>query len=73
MTRDVFVVKERTLITTCMSLMNQKDIRHLPVMSHDVPVGMITPDDVFQSLLKEQTLTIEELESCIFEERGGES
>jgi CBS domain-containing protein len=72
MTRNVLHVREDTLVDTCMSLMNQKNIRHLPVVEDGQVVGMITPSDVFRSILKEQMLTIEELESYIFEERGGE-
>ncbi len=72
MTRNVIHVRQSTLVDTCMSLMNQKHIRHLPVVEDDQVVGMITPGDVFRSILKEQMLTIEELEGYIFEDRGGE-
>jgi signal-transduction protein with cAMP-binding, CBS, and nucleotidyltransferase domain len=56
-----------------MSLMTQKNIRHLPVVSQNAPVAMVTLGDITKTIIKEQSLTIEELESFIYEDRGGES
>ena len=68
---DVVVVGEETTIDKCMSLMNMKKIRHLPVMDGTSMVGMITVGDLLKLTIKEQSLTIEELESFIREETGG--
>ena len=72
MTRDVVTVVEETTIDRCMSLMSQKKIRHLPVMDGETPVGMITVGDLLKVTIKEQSTTIEELESYIMDETGGE-
>ena len=72
MTRDVVTVGEKTTIDRCMSLMSQKKIRHLPVMDGETPVGMITVGDLLKVTIKEQSTTIEELESYIMDETGGE-
>ena len=71
MTTDVVVVGEETTVDKCMSLMSQKKIRHLPVMDGRTPVGMITVGDLLKVTIKEQSMTIEELESYIMEETGG--
>ena len=72
MTTDVVVVDEDTTVDKCMSLMSQKKIRHLPVMDGETPVGMITVGDLLKVTIKEQSTTIEELESYIMDETGGE-
>ena len=71
MTADVVFVREETKVDTCMSLMTQKNIRHLPVLDGNAPVSMITVGDLLKFIIEEQTLTIEELESYILEETGG--
>ena len=72
MTTDVVVVDEDKTVDKCMSLMSQKKIRHLPVMDGGTPVGMITVGDLLKVTIKEQSMTIEELESYIMDETGGE-
>ena len=42
MTKDVICVEASTTVDTCVSLMNQRKIRHLPVLNGDTPVGMIS-------------------------------
>ena len=71
MTTDVVVVGEDTAIDKCMTLMSQKKIRHLPVVAGANPVGMITVGDLLKITIKEQLMTIEELESFIMDETGG--
>lgn len=72
MTTNVVVVGEETPVDKCMSLMSQKKIRHLPVMDASTPIGMITIGDLLKVTIKEQLMTIEELESYIMDEAGGE-
>ena len=72
MTRDVVFVDESTSMDTCMSLMSQKKIRHLPVVRDDKPVGMVTVDDLLKFTIKDQQIVIAELESYIMEDEGGE-
>ena len=73
MTSDVVFAREDTLIDRCMSLMYQKKIRHLPIVHDHDPTSMITLGDVMKTIIKEQSMTIDELESFIYEDRGGES
>jgi signal-transduction protein with cAMP-binding, CBS, and nucleotidyltransferase domain len=73
MTKDVIYVEESTAVDTCMSLMSQKNIRHLPVVKDGAPVGMVTVDDLLKFTIRDQKIVIAELESYVMEEVGGES
>ncbi|MBD3649540.1 MAG: CBS domain-containing protein [Pseudomonadales bacterium] len=72
MTRDVVVAREDTSTDICMSLMSGHKIRHLPVMKGGTPIGIITVGDLMKFIIKAQAMTIEELESFVFVETGGE-
>jgi CBS domain-containing protein len=72
MTTEVVFVREDTSVEQCISLMGHKKIRHLPVMDGQTLVGMITVGDLLKFTIKEQSITIQELEGYIMEERGGE-
>lgn len=72
MTSNVVVAREDTTTDLCMALMSRNQIRHLPVMAIDTPVGIITTGDLMKHTIEEQSMTIEELESFIFVEQGGE-
>lgn len=72
MTTEVFFVEEETTVEHCMLLMDQKKIRHLPVMDGETLVGMITVGDLLKFTIKKQSMAIEELEGFIMEENGGE-
>ncbi len=71
MATNVVFVSENTSADKCMSLMNQKKIRHLPVMEGEELVGIITVGDLMKFIVKKQSMTIEELESYIMDETGG--
>ncbi len=71
MTPDVICVREDTDVDKCMMLMSQKKIRHLPVLEGDEVVGIITGSDLLKFIVKQQLMTIEELQSYIFGETGG--
>lgn len=73
MTAEVVFAKENTLLDRCMSLMTQKKIRHLPIVGRQGPVGMISISDIMKTIIEEQSMTIEELETFMFVEKGGES
>ncbi len=73
MTSDVISVGASATIEECMSLMSEKKIRHLPVVDGGKPIGIMTVGDLLKCIIDEQSDTIEELESYILEERGGES
>jgi CBS domain-containing protein len=61
MTKQVVSVSLETSLGDCMRLMNKHQIRHLPVFSESVVVGVITIGDVLRSVLFMQNQTIEEL------------
>ena len=72
MTANVIVAHEDTLLDQCMAMMIQNKIRHLPITTHGEPVGMLTLGDCTGVIIREQSETIEELESFILEDAGGE-
>jgi predicted transcriptional regulator len=52
-------------IQHCMSLMNDRRTRHLPVVAQGLVVGVISMGDVINGLLREQQYVIESLEGYI--------
>ncbi|MBT4492336.1 MAG: CBS domain-containing protein [Gammaproteobacteria bacterium] len=72
MTSSVVVAHEKTLLDSCMALMIQHKIRHLPIVEHNTPIGIITLGDMTKTIIREQSETIEELSSYVFGEQGGE-
>jgi CBS domain-containing protein len=49
----------------CMVLMDEKHIRHLPVIENDKLVGVISIRDAVKAIIAEQQFTIRELENYI--------
>jgi signal-transduction protein with cAMP-binding, CBS, and nucleotidyltransferase domain len=72
MSSDVIFATESTLLEKCMTLMLQKKIRHLPIVDNNEAIAMITLGDILKTIIKQQSLTIEELENFIYEDQGGE-
>lgn len=65
MTRRVFCVGPDDNIETCMSLMTEQKVRHLPVAEEGKIIGIITIGDVVKKVISDQQFTIEELEKYI--------
>jgi CBS domain-containing protein len=65
MRSEVVTVSRNDSLDYCMSLMNDRRIRHLPVVEDGELVGVISIGDVINSLLREQQSLIESLESYI--------
>jgi CBS domain-containing protein len=65
MARQVYSVGPDELIETCMKLMTDKHIRHLPVMENDQLIGIITIGDVVKKMISDQDFTIHQLEKFI--------
>jgi CBS domain-containing protein len=65
MTPSPITVSPDTPIETCMSIMSDKRIRHLPVVDETSLVGMISIGDVVRHVIEEQKATIEQLEHYI--------
>ena len=65
MTRDLFIVTLDDSIETCMGLMRDKHIRHLPVIEKGKVVGMVSIGDVVNSIIESQKATINHLSDYI--------
>ncbi len=63
-TQIVFLRPEHS-IDECMALMTAKRVRHLPVLTGDKVVGMISIGDVVKAIISEQEFTIKQLENYI--------
>ncbi len=72
MTRNVISVSLEDSAMRCMALMTENKIRHLPVMSGEDLVGMISGSDLMKFVVKVQSEEIENLESYIQDDTGGE-
>ena len=65
MTRNVVAVAPRTGTRTCMALMSEKKIRHLPVVDGSTVLGMISIRDILDDIIADHEATIAQLESYI--------
>jgi len=65
MNSPVFYIEPDKTIEECMALMTAKRMRHLPVLEHGRMLGMISIGDAVNALIKEQQVTINDLESYI--------
>ena len=65
MTSNVVSVAPATGTRTCMALMSQKKIRHLPVVDGQKVVGMISIHDIMDDIIADHEQTIAQLQSYI--------
>jgi len=65
MTPRVVCVRPSQSADECMSLMTGRRVRHLPVLSEDKVVGVISIGDVVKEMIADQKQTIEQLEQYI--------
>ncbi len=65
MTSKVYYVRPEESVEACMAQMSDKHIRHLPVVSGDKVVGVISIGDVVTSLLQDKESLIKGLENYI--------
>jgi CBS domain-containing protein len=65
MTSRVITVTPRQDAHDCMRLMTDKRIRHLPVVSGERVVGVLSIGDLVRAVIEEQERTIADLESYI--------
>ena len=65
MTAKVITGKPDDLVDKAMSLMSEKNIRHLPVMDGDKLIGMLSLGDLVKETIAYQQRLIAELESYI--------
>jgi CBS domain-containing protein len=67
MSTKIFVVNPETTVEECMALMNEKRIRHIPVVdkgTHKI-MGIISIGDVLKSVISDQKILIENLSNYI--------
>lgn len=65
MTQHIHTVEPETTLESCMQLMHDNRIRHLPVVEGDAVVGMVSMRDVIEAILASKQNRIEFLEDYI--------
>ena len=65
MSSPVRTVAPGDSINTCMMLMTEKHIRHLPVVENGRVVGMLSIGDLVKAVIEEQQREIEQLQNYI--------
>ena len=65
MTAQVITVTPQTGTRTCMALMSQRKIRHLPVVDGQRVLGMISIRDIMDDIIADHEQTISQLQSYI--------
>lgn len=65
MTPDPVYVRPSETVSECMKLMTDNRFRHLPVMTGDKVVGLISIGDVVRAIIEEQAFLIDQLETYI--------
>jgi CBS domain-containing protein len=65
MTKELITVTKNYKIDECMKIMNEKGIRHLPVLENKKIVGIISIRDVLKIMMKEQEELIDHLQKFI--------
>jgi CBS domain-containing protein len=65
MTRDLICVSPDETVDSCMAVMTDSRVRHLPVLDDDRLIGIISIGDLVKSVIAEQQFKIEQLESYI--------
>lgn len=65
MLKELPLVSPQTSITVCMALMTEHRVRHLPVMSDEELVGLVSIGDLVAAVIRDQAKLIEQLELYI--------
>jgi CBS domain-containing protein len=65
MTKELITVTREYKIEQCMEIMNEKRIRHLPVLEKKKIVGIISIRDVLKIIMEEQKDLINHLQKFI--------
>jgi len=65
MERDVIHVRPEQSVESCMALMTEKRVRHLPVIEGQKVVGINSIGDLLKSIICKQKFVIDELEHYI--------
>jgi CBS domain-containing protein len=65
MTANVIYVEPSATVDTCMALMTEKRIRHLPVVENGQLLGVVSIGDIVRAVVEEQQFTIQSLVSYV--------
>lgn len=65
MTADVMTAGSDHTVKSCMEIMTDKKLRHLPVVENDRVIAMISIGDLVQAVIADQQEEIEQLEHYI--------
>ena len=65
MSAPVVTTSPDDTVDTCMSLMTERRIRHLPVVNGGNVIGIVSIGDLVKAVIEEQQQTIDELERYI--------
>ena len=65
MSADVLTVSDAETVNSCMELMTERKIRHLPVVEDGVVTSMISIGDLVKAIIADQQEEIEQLEHYI--------
>lgn len=65
MTSNVISVRPGDSVDTCMRVVTDRRIRHLPVMDGEKIIGILSIGDLVKAVIDDQKRTIEQLESYI--------
>lgn len=65
MSHPVHTVGPNDTIETCMALMTERHVRHLPVLENGKLSGIISIGDVMKAIIAKQTVLIKDLENFI--------
>ena len=65
MTKELITVTRDYKIDQCMEIMNEKRIRHLPVLENKKIIGIISIGDVLKIMIEEQKELIDHLQKFI--------
>ena len=65
MTKELITITRDYKVEQCMEIMNEKRIRHLPVLENKKIVGIISIGDVLKIMIKEQKELINHLQKFI--------
>ena len=65
MTKELITATKNFKIDQCMEIMNEKKIRHLPVLENKKIVGIISIRDVLKIMMQEQKELIDHLQKFI--------
>ena len=65
MTESVYCIDPEDTTENCMAIMNDKHIRHLPVLKDGKLFGLVSIRDVVKAIISEKEATIKDLEQYI--------